>query len=79
MKRHLPAVPIGDIPNDPENYDTDQIGRAWQGEAQRFECGKVVLHSVALAGFPATAAVVCASASGTPLGFSFHLGQAVQR
>src|SRR5207244_10306187 len=40
------AVPIGDIPNDPEYYDTDQIGRARQSEAQSFECGETVLHSV---------------------------------
>jgi len=44
MKGHLLAIPIGDIANDPENYDADQIGRAGQGEAQRFECGEVVLR-----------------------------------
>jgi hypothetical protein len=33
-KRPLLAVPIGDIPNNPENYDTDQIGRAGNGETQ---------------------------------------------
>ena len=44
MKGHLLAVAIGDKANDAENYDTDQIGRAGQGEAQRFECGEVVFR-----------------------------------
>jgi hypothetical protein len=44
LERHFLAVPVSDKPDDAENYDTDDVGRARQSNAQRLEGSEIVLH-----------------------------------
>ena len=45
MKGHLLAIPIGDIANDPENYGTNDVGRARQSDTKCLEGCEIVLHT----------------------------------